>query len=78
MEQVPRSNTYIGITMATNAELMDILPFLGMSYDLMSGSSSNPMVRIERDIMMTLEDYTERQKAMYDRTNIRLNCTMVE
>lgn len=36
-----------------------------MSYDLvMSGSSSNPTVRIERDILVSLDEYMDRQKDM--------------
>lgn len=38
-----------------------------MSYDLvMSGSSSNPTVRIERDILVSLDEYMDRQKEMME------------
>nr|XP_022335713.1 low choriolytic enzyme-like [Crassostrea virginica] len=53
-------------------EIMEEANNDSMSYDLMSGSSSNPMVRIERDIMMTLEDYTERQKMEEEKSGKRM------
>lgn len=48
-------------------EIMEEANNDSMSYDLvMSGSSSNPTIRIERDILVSLDEYMDRQKDMME------------